>query len=53
MNKHLVSKGYNKIAKRYSLNRNQFENLKYLEKLNPLLKLNSTILDLGGKVGKR
>ena len=52
MNKRLVSKGYNKIARRYSLNRNQFENLKYLEKLNSLLKPNSRILDLGCGAGK-
>jgi len=53
MNKRLVSEGYNKIARRYSLNRNQFESLKYLEKLNSLLKPNSIILDLGGNVGKQ
>ena len=47
MNKRLVSEGYNKIARRYSLSRNQLESLKYLEKLNSLLKPNSRILDLG------
>lgn len=52
MNKRLVIKGYNKIAKRYSLSRNQFKNLKYLEKLNSLLKPNSRILDLGCGAGK-
>ena len=52
MNKRLVSEGYNKIARRYSLSRNQFESLKYLEKLNSLLKPNSRILDLGCGAGK-
>ena len=52
MDKRLVSKRYNKIASSYSLNRNQFKSLKYLEKLNSLLKPNSRILDLGCGAGK-
>jgi len=46
-----VREGYNKIAVDYSIKRDQFKNLKYLEKLNTLLKPNSTILDVGCGAG--
>jgi len=52
MNKNLVSRGYRQIAEKYSSARNQFKNLKYLKKLNSLLRPNSTILDLGCGSGK-
>ena len=47
----IVKDSYNKIAKDYSDTRNQFKNLKYLEKLNSLLKPHSKILDLGCGAG--
>jgi cyclopropane fatty-acyl-phospholipid synthase-like methyltransferase len=43
----LVKKGYNQAAEDYSSKRNQFENTKYLEKLNSLLAPSSKILDIG------
>ncbi len=52
MNNDLVKKGYNKSAKNYLSQRDQFSNIKYLEKLNKLLKPNSLILDLGCGAGK-
>lgn len=47
----LIREGYNKIAVDYSIKRDQFKNLKYLEKLNALLKPNSKILDIGCGAG--
>src|SRR5258708_18858736 len=46
-NNKFVKEGYNKIAYDYSATRDQFKNLKYLNKLNSLLKPSSTILDIG------
>ena len=51
MNNKFVKDAYNKIALDYSATRDQFKNLKYLEKLNTLLKPNSTILDIGCGAG--
>lgn len=48
----LVRRGYDRIAKKYNLARNQFKNLKYLEKLNLLLNPASTVLDLGCGAGE-
>ncbi len=45
--KNLVREGYNKVAKKYSSNRDQFSNTKYLEKLASLLQPGATVLDLG------
>jgi cyclopropane fatty-acyl-phospholipid synthase-like methyltransferase len=47
MKNKFIKEGYNKIAFDYSSTRDQFKNIKYLEKLNLLLKPNSTILDIG------
>jgi cyclopropane fatty-acyl-phospholipid synthase-like methyltransferase len=47
MSKNIVKTGYNKIAKKYSSNRDQFKNNKYLDKLVNLLKPGSKILDIG------
>jgi len=47
----LIHESYNKIAVDYSIKRDQFKNLKYLEKLNALLKPKSTILDIGCGAG--
>lgn len=47
----IVLEGYNKIAHDYSTTRNQFDNLKYLKKLNIFLKPCSTILDIGCGAG--
>lgn len=47
----LVRGGYNEIADDYSLTRDQFKNIKYLERLNSLLKPCSTILDIGCGAG--
>lgn len=52
MSKYKVEKGYDKIAEEYSSTRDQFKNEKYLQKLNNLLKPNSTILDIGCGAGK-
>lgn len=52
MSKNLVRKGYDKIAFKYMLVRNQFVNTQYLEKLNSLLKPDSVILDLGCGAGR-
>jgi len=52
MYKSLVKDGYNKATKDYLSNRDQFKNIKYLEKLTKLLKPNSKILDLGCGAGK-
>ena len=48
----LVKKGYDKIAEKYLQDRNQFKNLKYLEKFIKLLKPGTKILDLGCGAGK-
>ncbi len=47
MNTDLVKQGYNKIAERYTATRDQFSNVKYLEKLAELLKPGATVLDIG------
>ena len=47
MSNELVRQGYNIIATKYTGYRNQFKSIKYLEKLNNLLKPDSTILDIG------
>ena len=52
MNKKLVKDGYNQIAESYLQTRDQFKNLKYLEKFIKLLKPGSKILDLGCGAGK-
>ena len=52
MSKELVRKGYDKIAERYMLLRNQLINYPYLAKLDNLLKPGSIILDLGCGAGK-
>lgn len=49
--KNLVREGYNKAAENYSASRDQFSNIKYLEKLVSLLRLGSTILDIGCGAG--
>jgi len=46
-----VKTSYNRIAKDYSATRDQFKNLKYLEKLNTFLKPKSKILDIGCGAG--
>lgn len=51
MNKNLVREGYDKVAEEYATARNQFSNTKYLDKLNSLIKPNSTILDIGCGAG--
>lgn len=48
----LIRKGYDIIASRYILERDQFKNDQYLEKLDALLKPGSSILDLGCGAGK-
>lgn len=48
----LIKQGYNKIAKKYYLTRDRFKNIKYLKRLNSLLKPSSAILDLGCGSGK-
>ena len=52
MSKKLVRKGYDKIAVRYMEARYQYVNIRYLEKLNSLLKPGSLVLDLGCGAGK-
>ncbi len=52
MNKYLVRKRYDKIAKRYMEARGQFINKRYLERLDRLLKPGSMILDLGCGAGR-
>lgn len=47
----LVKQGYNKIAEKYSATRDQFSNIKYLEKLVGLLKPGATVLDIGCGAG--
>ena len=47
----LIRKGYDTIAPRYVLVRDQFKNDQYLEKLDALLKPGSAILDLGCGAG--
>lgn len=51
MKNDFVKKGYNKIAKDYISNRDQFKNDKYLEKFTKLLQPNSLILDIGCGAG--
>ncbi len=48
----MVRKGYDKIAEKYMLLRNQLINNPYLAKLDNLLKPGSIILDLGCGAGK-
>lgn len=52
MNKDLVKNGYNQIAEKYLQDRDQFKNIKYLEKFVSLLKPGSKILDIGCGAGK-
>jgi cyclopropane fatty-acyl-phospholipid synthase-like methyltransferase len=52
MDKSRVKKGYNQIAGKYSLTRDQFKNRTCLEKFNSLIKPHSKILDLGCGSGK-
>jgi cyclopropane fatty-acyl-phospholipid synthase-like methyltransferase len=52
MTNDLVRQSYNKAAENYASNRNQFDNLKYLERLNEFLSPNSLILDIGCGAGK-
>jgi cyclopropane fatty-acyl-phospholipid synthase-like methyltransferase len=52
MDNKLIKDGYNQIAEGYLQTRDQFKNLKYLEKFVKLLKPNSKILDLGCGAGK-
>ena len=47
MSNNLVKQGYNKIAEKYSASRDQFSNMKYLERLVELLRPGATILDIG------
>ena len=47
----LVKKGYNKVAGRYLLQRDQFKNNKYLDHLISLLKPGALILDIGCGAG--
>lgn len=51
MNKTIVREGYDKVAGDYSATRDQFSNVKHLDKLSALLKPNSTILDIGCGAG--
>lgn len=52
MTNDFVKQGYNKIAEDYDATRDQFENNKYLDKLNFLLNPHSQILDIGCGAGK-
>lgn len=52
MTKNLVRQSYNKAAKDYLKNRDQFKSNKYLEKLIKLLKPGNKILDLGCGAGR-
>lgn len=52
MNKNLVKNSYNQIAEKYLQDRDQFKNIKYLEKFISLLKTGSKILDIGCGAGK-
>ncbi|MDP2671933.1 MAG: class I SAM-dependent methyltransferase [Candidatus Daviesbacteria bacterium] len=47
MNNDLVKQGYNKVAKNYSSERDQFKKNKYLEQLVKLLKPGAIVLDIG------
>jgi cyclopropane fatty-acyl-phospholipid synthase-like methyltransferase len=47
----LVKKGYNEIAKRYSMQRDRYKNNKYLDRLIVLLKPGASILDIGCGAG--
>lgn len=51
MDSKLVKETYNKIAENYSVERDQFENRKYLDKLAELLKPGATVLDIGCGAG--
>lgn len=51
MSNDFVKHQYNKLAENYLAGRDQFKNIKYLEKLNNLLSPNSTILDVGCGAG--
>lgn len=47
-----VKSSYNKIAQRYTSNRDKEKNNQYLNQFNKLIETNSTILDLGCGSGK-
>jgi cyclopropane fatty-acyl-phospholipid synthase-like methyltransferase len=52
MNIKLVKNGYNQIAEKYLQDRDQFKNIRYLEKFIGLLKPGSKILDIGCGAGQ-
>jgi len=52
MSNNFVRKSYNIIAKNYERDRNQFNNGRYLERLNSLIFPCSSILDIGCGTGK-
>lgn len=51
MSNDLVKRGYNKVAKNYSADRDLFQNQKYLEKFIEQISTGSIILDLGCGAG--
>ncbi|MCL5011094.1 MAG: class I SAM-dependent methyltransferase [Patescibacteria group bacterium] len=51
MKQEMVKEGYNKVAENYSNQRGDFSSIFYLEKLENLLKENSTVLDIGCGAG--
>ena len=51
MSNDFVKQQYNKLADSYLAGRDQFKNIKYLEKLDKLLSPSSTILDVGCGAG--
>jgi len=51
MSNDLVKKGYNEVAERYSLQRDQFKNNTHLDRCIKLLKPGASILDIGCGAG--
>ncbi|MDD5750053.1 MAG: class I SAM-dependent methyltransferase [Candidatus Pacebacteria bacterium] len=51
MKQKIVKKGYNKIAEEYSVQRDEFKNISFLEKFEKLLSKSSLILDIGCGAG--